>query len=116
MCTVADEVGLVEEAVDKHWVAREDEDRKDKGGEDVGEVLCKALVAQREVKEQKLLCAHEAGMMAMHAVNLMIQFLPTHDPGIHLLFYPADMWIFQVIFSADGGAIQLGLLTVVLLL
>ena len=84
MCTVADEVGLVEEAVDKHWVARENEDIEDKGGEDVGEVLRKALVAQREVKQQKLLCVHEAGMMATHAVNFMIQFLPVRDPGFHL--------------------------------
>ena len=28
-----DEVGLVGEAMDKHWVVREDEDREDKGGE-----------------------------------------------------------------------------------
>ena len=117
--SVTDKVGLVEEAVDLRWVAREDEDREDKGGEDVGEVLRKALVAQREVKQQKLLCAHEAGMMATHAVNLMIQFLPACDPGIHLpdAFLPSGpVNFFQVIFSADGGAIQLGLLTVVLLI
>ena len=96
----------LEEAVDKHWVAREDEDRKDKGGEDVGEVLRKALVAQREVKQQKLLCMHEAGMMVTHVVNLMIQFLPTHDPGIHLPdgFLPSGpVDFFKLFFSAAGG-------------
>ena len=82
-------------------------------------MLCKALVAQREVKQQKLLCAHAAGMMATHAVNLMIQFLPARDPGIHLpdAFLPSGpVDFFKLFFSADGDAIQLGLLTVVLLI
>ena len=94
--TIADKAGLMEGAVDKHWVAREDEDREDKDGEDVGEVLRKALVAQQEVKQQKLLCAHKAGMMATHAMNLMI--FSRHvimAIAYQIPFYPADLCIFS---------------------
>ena len=98
VCTVADEVGLVEEAVDKHWVARENEDIEDKGGEDVGEVLRKALVKQQEVKQQEVLCLHEAGMMAMHVVNLIFSPHVILAFTYQMPFYAADLWIL-VIFS-----------------